>query len=141
MYKSFATVFFILFFVLGCEQHTEKNKQFYRAINKKDTAYLSIIRVKNKFYGQYEIRYSGKAFIDSGDVSGIIKKDTLRGDFHFMPYGGGSWKRKPIIFLEKNGQLLLGKGATYTLFNISYFRENVPFDFSNPEFVFEEVKK
>lgn len=141
MYKTLSKGLFFTLFVFSCAQHTDKNKQYYRAINKKDTAYLSINRVNNKFYGQYEIRYSGQAFIDSGDVSGIIKKDTLRGDFHFLPYGGGSWKRKPIIFLEKNGQLLLGKGATYTLFNISYFRENVPFDFNNPEFVFEKLKK
>ncbi|MBK0370047.1 hypothetical protein [Flavobacterium agrisoli] len=127
--------------LISCAQHTENNTEYYRAIHQQDTAYLTISRVENQFYGQYEIHYNGQAFIDSGAVSGIIKKDTLRGNFEYFPYGGGQKKRKPVIFLEKNNQLLLGKGLTYTLFQITYFDESVPFDFSKPEFVFERVSK
>lgn len=125
---------------LSCTKHDDKNKLYYKAINNQDTAYLSINRLENKFYGQLEIRYGGQGVKDSGAVSGLIKADSLRGNFNFAPYGGGEYQRKPIIFLEKDGKLILGKGATYTLFKITYFRKDVPLDFSRPEFVFEEKK-
>lgn len=130
----------LLFLVFGCAKHDEKNKHYYRAIHERDTAYLSINKVDEQFYGQLEFSYGGRNIKDSGTVSGFIKKDTLRGNFNFAPYSGGKNKRRPIILLEKNGKLLLGKGATYTLFNIAYFRKDIPFDFTNPEFVFEEIK-
>ncbi|WP_432222071.1 hypothetical protein ACRASX_00600 [Flavobacterium sp. TMP13] len=139
MIRRVFLLIFITHLIFSCAKHDEKNKQFYRAIANQDTAYLSIIRLENKFYGQYEIRYNGKAFIDSGDVTGIIKKDTLRGTFHFKPYGGGEWRRKPIIFLEENGKLLLGKGFVHSFLKIAYFDETVPFDFSKPDFVFDEI--
>lgn len=126
--------------LLSCTLHDDKNKLYYKAINNQDTAYLSINRLEHKFYGQLEIRYGGQGIKDSGTVSGLIKADSLRGNFNFAPYGGGQHQQKPIIFLKKDGKLILGKGATYSLFKIVYFRKDVPIDFSNPEFVFEEIK-
>ncbi len=132
---------FLSLLLFSCKQHHEDDKKYYKAIHLKDTAYLSIHRAEDQFYGQLEIRYGGKTMKDSGSVSGFIKKDTLRGNFKYLPYGGGESKRKPIIFLVENDKLILGKGATYTLFGITYFHKKAHFDFHNSDFIFEEIKK
>jgi hypothetical protein len=141
--KGFKTTFLFIAFVimlLSACNSKDKNadRQIYQAIHNKDTAILSIWINKERFHGQYEIRYykTGK---DSGDVRGSVINDSLlRGDFHYHSYGGGM-KRVPIALLHKQNKLFLGTGVIGTIFNLPCYVPEVPIDYSNPDFVFEPV--
>nr|WP_294781328.1 hypothetical protein [uncultured Flavobacterium sp.] len=131
--------FFLLFISCNSKEDKEKyNHELYRAVNKKDTAILDIHINNKRFYGRYEIsRYRfGK---DSGDVRGDLKGDTLRGDYHFISFGG-NWKRVPLALLKKDKKLFLGKGVIGTYFNLPCYVPEVPIDYKNPEFIFERVE-
>ena len=133
-------VFSILF--LSCDNSIKNGKQFYyRAVNDKDTALLSFIKLEdNRFFGQYEIRYGGVRK-DSGELRGIISGDTIKGSFYYHPYGGGVLKRYPVALLKRKNKLLLGEGVISVYMGIPSFMKGEPIDYSNPEFVFEEIKK
>lgn len=137
---GFCVVFAAILF--SCADGNNKEKQFYyRAVNNKDTALLNFIKLEdNRFYGQYEIRY-GESRKDSGEVRGIISGDTIKGSFYYQPYGGGVLKRYPIALLKRKNKLLLGKGVISVYMGIPSYLKGEPIDYSNPEFVFEEVKK
>lgn len=128
--------------LFSCADGNNKEKQFYyRAVNNKDTALLSFIKLEdNRFFGQYEIIY-GESRKDSGEVRGIISGDTIKGSFYYQPYGGGVLKRYPIALLKRKKKLLLGKGVISVYMGIPSYLKGEPIDYSNPEFVFEEVKK
>ncbi|MEP6931643.1 MAG: hypothetical protein ABI850_16595 [Flavobacterium sp.] len=131
--------FVIVLFSCNSKEEKEKyNKTLYRAVNNKDTAVL-VIKMNNKrFFGRYEISHYrvGK---DSGDVRGDIKGDTLRGDYHYLTFGG-SWKRVPLALLKKDNKLFLGTGVIGTYFNLPCFVPGVPIDYKNSPFVFQEIK-
>ncbi len=74
-------------------------------------------------------------------MRGIIVGDTLKGSFYYSPYGGGVLKRYPIALLKRKNKLLLGKGVISVYMGIPNFIKGEPIDYSNPEFIFEEVKK
>ncbi|WP_140485971.1 hypothetical protein [Flavobacterium sp. GSA192] len=136
--------FCILFAVIvfSCADANKEGKQFhYRSINDKDTAFLNFIKLEdNRFFGQYEIRYGGVSK-DSGEIRGIISGDTIKGSFYYQPYGGGVLKRYPIALLKRKNKLLLGKGVISVYMGIPSFLKGDTIDYSNPEFVFEEIKK
>lgn len=127
---------------LSCDNSIRNGKQFYyRAVNDKDTALLSFIKLEdNRFFGQYEIRYGGVRK-DSGELRGIISGDTIKGSFYYHPYGGGVLKRYPVALLKRKNKLLLGEGVISVYMGIPSFMKGEPIDYSNPEFVFEEIKK
>lgn len=130
----------LLVSIYGCNFREKKEKQaFYQAINGKDTAILSITAYENRFWGQYEIRY-GKMGKDSGEVRGEFIGDTLRGVYNYISYGG-SLKQAPIALLKKNNKLLLGKGVASSLMDMPIYVPEIPIDYNNSEFVFEEIKK
>jgi hypothetical protein len=142
--KNFNTV--VLFAILivsiaaGCnskEKNFNSDRQIYQAIHNKDTAILSISINKDRFHGQYEIKYY-KIGKDSGNVRGTVWGDTLRGDFHYYSYGGGM-KRVPLAFLHKQNKLFLGTGVIGTIYNLPCYVPEVPIDYSNPHFVFEPL--
>ncbi len=137
---GFSVVFCAI--LLACADGKEKGKQFYyRAINDRDTALLHFTKLEdNSFFGQYEIRY-GQFQKDSGEVRGIISGDTIKGSFYYQPYGGGVLKRYPIALLKQKNKLLLGEGVISVYMGIPSFLKGEPIDYSNPEFVFEEIKK
>lgn len=137
---GFCVLFVVL--VLGCADANKEGKQFhYRAIKGKDTALLNFIKLEdNRFFGQYEIRYGGVSK-DSGEVRGIIVGDTIKGSFYYHPYGGGVLKRYPIALLKRNNQLLMGKGVISVYMGIPSFLKGDTIDYSNPQFVFKEIKK
>ena len=132
--------FCVTFF--SCAKDNKKEKRFfYRAINDEDTAILRFTKLEdNRFFGQYEIRY-GESRKDSGEVRGIIVGDTIKGSFYYHPYGGGVLKRYPVSLLKQNNKLLLGKGVISVYMGIPSFLKGDPIDYSNPEFVFEEIKE
>ncbi|MDR7211538.1 hypothetical protein [Flavobacterium piscis] len=129
----------ILVLLFSCNSKEEKDKYnpvVYRAVHNKDTAILSININDKRFYGRYEISHY-KIGKDSGDVRGDIKGDTLRGDFHYISYGGG-WKRIPLALLKKDNKLFLGSGVIGTYMNLPCFMPGTPIDYENSKFIFEE---
>jgi len=139
--QIFLYLFIITIILFSCNSKEQKDNfkhVVYRAINNKDTATLSININEKRFFGHYEISRHrfGK---DSGDVRGDMKGDTLRGDFHYIGYGG-SWKRIPLALLKKENKLFSGTGVIGTYLNLPCFMPETPIDYSNPEFVFEELK-
>lgn len=133
---------FICLLLASCNSKEDKEKynhKLYRAVNNKDTAVLDIHINDKRFYGRYEISHYGTGK-DSGDVRGDLRGDTLRGDYHYISFGG-NWKRVPIAILQKNEKLYLGKGVIGTYFNLPCFVPEVPIDYKNPEFIFERIEK
>ena len=129
----------ILFFSCNSKEDKEKyNHVTYRAIHNKDTAILSIHINDKKFYGRYEISHY-KIGKDSGNVRGNIKGDTLRGDFHYITFGGG-WKRIPLALLKKDKKLVLGNGVIGSYMNLPLFVPEIPIEYDNSGFVFEKIK-
>ncbi|MFD2942975.1 hypothetical protein [Flavobacterium notoginsengisoli] len=133
---------FLCLLIVSCNSKENKEKynhKLYRAVNNKDTAVLDIHINNKRFYGRYEIsRYGyGK---DSGDVKGDLRGDTLRGDYYYISFGG-NWKRIPIALLQKDHKLFLGNGVIGTYFNLPCFVPEVPIEYNNSEFIFEEVTK
>ncbi|QSB25131.1 hypothetical protein [Flavobacterium sp. CLA17] len=132
-------VLFTLLFSCNSKEGKEKYQQsLYRAIHNKDTAVLLINRNDKRFFGRYEISHYGVGK-DSGEVRGDIKGDTLRGDYHYLTFGG-SWKRVPLALLKKDNKLFLGKGVVGTYFNLPCFIPDVPIEYHNSAFIFEEIK-
>ncbi|KLT69146.1 MULTISPECIES: hypothetical protein [unclassified Flavobacterium] len=111
----------------------------YRAVNNKDTAILRLKMNNKRFYGRYEILHY-KIGKDSGDVRGDIKENILRGDYHYITFGG-SWKRVPLALLKKDNKLILGSGVVGTYMNLPCYVPDVPIDYKNGRFVFEEIKQ
>lgn len=136
-------LFILLFLVLAsCNTKEDKEKynhEFYRAVNNKDTAILDIQINNKRFFGRYEISHY-KVGKDSGDVRGDLRGDTLRGDFHYITYGG-AWKRIPLALLKKENKLHLGTGVIGTYFNLPCFVPGVPIEYQNSQFVFEKIEE
>ncbi len=133
-------VFCVLF--LSCDNNIKNGKHyFYKAVNNRDTALLYFIKLDdNRFFGDYVIKYGG-AYKDSGEVRGIISGDTIKGTYYYHPYGGGVLKRYPIALLKQKNKLLLGRGVISVYMGIPNFIKGEPIDYSEPEFIFEEIKK
>jgi len=113
-------------------------KTLYRAISKNDTATFKINLTDKEFFGQLEINYHG-LYKDSGDATGIVKGDELRGTYRFQHYGVEAWHKAPIALLKKDGKLIMGEGAMEIYMNIHYFKKNIPINYKDPKFVFEKM--
>ncbi|SMC40641.1 hypothetical protein SAMN04488524_0246 [Pedobacter africanus] len=120
----------------ACRNGAPDHKTLYRAIHTTDTAMLNIHLTEKEFYGQLEINYKG-LYTDSGNVTGIIKGDTLRGTYRYRHYGIETWHTIPIALLKKGHRLIMGEGETEIYMNMRYFRKNAPINYQNPKFVFE----
>jgi len=107
----------------------------YVAHKQGDTAIVLLNQSKEMFTGTMMINEHG-VFRDSGTVKGLVKGDTLIGEFHFLHYKL-EWKRKPVAFLMKNNHLIMGEGITKMTVGIPHFDPSVPIDFSeDKQFVF-----
>jgi hypothetical protein len=93
-----------------------------------DTATAILHKSKQLFSGTLEIYYQG-TYKDSGDVKGVVKGDTLIGEFHFLHYKL-EWKRKPVAFLMKKDKMIMGQGLTKLTVGIPHFHPEVPIDFN-----------
>ena len=143
--KSWVIVSLLLVFcviIISCGKNNEKGIQFsYRSINDRDTALLRYTKLEdNRFFGQYEVIY-GESRKDSGEIRGIISGDTLKGSFYYTSYGGGVLKRYPVAMLKRENKWLLGKGIISVYMGIPYFLKGDTINYSNPEFIFEEVQQ
>ncbi len=113
-------------------------RSYYRAIHNTDTALLAIETHKDRFYGNYQIYYGSRAVKDSGNIEGTISGDTLRGKYRYRSFGGGI-NIVPIIFLKRNGKLILGSGIAASYMNFVYYKPEFPIEFDNSKFVFDPV--
>lgn len=131
---------------IGCNQNDAKTSSDhsmikYVAYREGDTAVALIEQSKSVFKGVLEIKYRS-AYIDSGDVKGIIKGDTLIGDFHFKHYGLAKWNRKPIAFLKSEDKLILGEGVLKLTVGFPHFNPAFPIDYDEKkQFVFHKELK
>lgn len=121
----------------GTNPDRDQPKEFYKAVNRADTATLRLNLTDKAFYGQFEINYHG-AYKDSGGVTGIIKGDTLRGTYRFQHYGIEKWHSMPIALLKKNNRLIMGEGLMEIYMGMYYFKKNTTINYQNPRFVFEK---
>lgn len=112
----------------------------YRAVSKRDTAYLKLTKYDSHFYGHYTVKY-GNSTKDSGEIRGKIIGDTLIGDYFYIPSSGGVKKRKPFALLHNGNTLRLGTGAVMSFMNIPYYSPNVPINYDSVKFVFKEIIK
>lgn len=117
-----------------------ENTLFYRAINPKtnDTAYLKLTETGNQFTGKYIIKYSDKS-LDSGQVSGEIIKDTLKGRYKYVSKRNSKFT-KPIVFLKEGKNLKLGNGMVSYYAQIPFYA-NGTIQFPDSLFSFEPIEK
>lgn len=128
-----------MLFLFGCtEKNFKDDKTYYKAINKQDTALLSIAVYQNRFYGEFEMIY-GKHGRDSGTVRGQIYGDTLKGEYQYLSYGG-SKSIAPFVLLKRAGKFRLGRGLKATYMGIPFYSKAVPIDYEIG-FIFEQVDK
>ncbi|MEJ5960886.1 hypothetical protein [Pedobacter immunditicola] len=109
----------------------------YIAINGSDTAWLSLNIGATSFKGHCEINFNNK-YKDSGAVKGIIKGDTLIGDFRYFHYGL-EWKRIAIALLRKDDKLIMGEGSQSVYLKIPYFRPGSLIRYDSVKFVFQKL--
>lgn len=120
----------------GTDEH--EAKIWYQAIAKEDTANLKIKLTDRTFYGQLEINYNGQ-FKDSGEVSGIVKGDSLLGTYNYEHYGIKEPHRIPIALIKKDKKLIMGVGSMVIYMNIMFFDKKIPVDYQHPKFIFKKI--
>ena len=131
----------LITFIIACNNRKVEEKQHsFRAINGRDTAYLSLTTGDNYFIGKYEIFYGHKTMKDSGYVRGKIVGDTLLGAYYYKSYGGLGLS-KPIALLMKEDKLLLGTGVQSSVLGLVFFTTDVPINYDQPIFIFEKFQK
>jgi len=141
MKSNKSAVWFVLampVFLCGCFGDTPKvakPQARYTAIKNLDTAKLSVDIAPSTFKGVLQINYD-QTYKDSGDVQGIVKGDTLIGDYSYKHYKLRLWKRKPIALLKKGDTLIMGEGIIKNTFGRIYFDQTVPIRYSDSSFVF-----
>lgn len=132
----------LLFMLSSCSNEAindHQHKILYYAVNRFDTAKLSIDLTDKVFEGQFEINHRG-VFKDSGDVNGVVKGDTLMGTFHYQSYGVEKWYRIPIALLKKDKKLIMGVGSMEIYMNMTFFTKNTPIDYEHPQFTFQKAE-
>ena len=111
----------------------------YVAADGQDTAHLTLKNYKTKTEGDLIINYAKKDKND-GVVRGTFKGDTLFVDYTFRIGNKGYWYKNPLALLKKDGKLFLGVGKMETMLGKTYFRKDIPIDFSAGKFVFAPVE-
>ena len=102
----------------------ESHSATYVAIDGNDTAKLELTTKGTTFKGKCAINVAGR-YTDSGEVKGLVRGDTLLGDFHYLHYGL-EWKRVAFALLRKGQELHMGEGDQGEYFNIPYFKADGP---------------
>lgn len=117
-------------------KRVESNAASYIAVAGVDTAWLDLNIKGTTFKGKCAISFADK-FTDSGEVRGLIRGDTLLGDFHYLHYGL-EWKRVAFSLLRKADTLIMGEGEQGEYFNIPYFKPG-ELRFDSVKFVFRKL--
>ncbi len=144
MIKGSRIIFIVLttcYFFVGCTEQSSKQTiretTKYIAFKDQDTAKAELYISKEIFKGILEID-NGTAK-DSGEVKGVVKGDTLIGDYSFQRYGLKQWKRKPVVFLKKDDLLIMGEGKTVNTWGRIHFDPTVPIRYTDSNFVFKKL--
>jgi len=138
----FVTIFLVLTMLafstlIGCRE-AAKQTLYYQAIDKSDTAEISL-NIRNKhFFGHCKINYNGSV-INAGNIRGDVKGDTLIGSFRYRLPNTAQFKSVPIALLKKNNRLIMGRGVISSYLNIPFYMEEVPIDYNKPKFIFSLV--
>jgi hypothetical protein len=136
------TAFFALHIFACTPNNREGAATFEKFISVKgdDTATVIINKTTNLFRGSMQISYKSK-YPDSGEINGIVRGDTLIGQFLYKYYGV-KWQRKPVAFLMKDNRLILGEGRVKNTLDVVHFDNSVPINFEEEkQFVFQLVKR
>ena len=132
----------LLFLVYGCSRPNEvkvleSSSASYIAVDGPDTATLELSIKGSTFKGRCAINFA-RRYIDSGEVRGLVRGDSLLGDFHYLHYGL-EWKRVAFALLKDGDQFAMGEGGQGEYFNIPYFKpEELRFD--SVRFVFQKIE-
>lgn len=132
----------MLLILCGCSRPNEvkvveSNSASYIAVAGPDTAWLDLTIKGATFKGRCAINYNNR-FVDSGEVRGLIRGDSLLGDFHYLHYGL-EWKRVAFALLRKADILAMGEGGQGEYFNIPYFKPD-ELRFDSVRFVFQKIE-
>jgi len=122
----------------GPKSDTSSTKTCYIAIDGKDTATLTVKEYAKKTGGTLVLNLDKKDN-NNGQIEGNFKGDTLFVDYVFQIGNKGRWYRNPLAFLKKDGNLIMGVGEMETTWGKTYFRKDVPIDFTKGRFSFEPV--
>ena len=114
------------------------NSTQYIAYHKNDTAYLTLEKKEDKFFGKLIIKGRG-AEIQKGDVDGNIKKNTLVGTYYYLPYKAKEKKRKTFVVMERNDSLIMANGTEQVYMGIPHFVPGTT-NYDNPKFIFTRIK-
>lgn len=143
---SYAAVLSLSVFACACSSGGDKENKSdpdkvvtcYRAIDKLDTVLLKVEVNGSLFTGQMEMHYFEKP-VDSGELKGQVKGDTLLGEFHHKPGVADQWYRNPVAFLKRQDSVIMGVGELETAWGKAYFRKGVPIDYEQGRFVFKTI--
>jgi len=136
------TCLLLLLLIYGCSRPNEvkvleSSSASYIAVDGPDTATLELSIKGSTFKGRCAINFAGR-YIDSGEVRGLVRGDSLLGDFHYLHYGL-EWKRVAFALLKDGDRLAMGEGRQGEYFNIPYFKpEELRFD--SVRFVFQKIE-
>ena len=144
----FTLIISLLSFV-SCNQNQNSNKQAklpenddalerqcFKAISAKDTAFLKINNLEGKITGKLSFNFSEKNDTD-GDISGEFKGDTLIVNYIYK--SGGKVFSNPFAFLKKDNKFYQGYGEIETYLGKSYFKKSTPISYEQG-FVFEPAE-
>jgi len=126
-------IFILLCIVLLNCQSEIPQKKYYKARSTDTIALLNLTTTNNRFYGDYEIKYSGDKY--SGHVRGEIIGDTLIGRFRYKTLKN-SFRVIPFVLLKNNDTYIQGTGVTWMYLNIPYLeKKTIEFKNTNLHFI------
>lgn len=112
----------------------------YIAVDGQDTAHLTVKKYRSKVGGELVIDFKAEEKGQNyGEIKGAFKGDTLFVDYIFRVGIKPQWHKNPLALLQKDGKLHMGIGKMETMLGKTYFRKDIPIDFSKGRFVFEPV--
>ncbi len=135
-----AVVCFMLlgFLFASCEEKKRDTELLkYIAYSNRDSAQLELNLFESRFHGKLRF-YRPGGEIDSGEVQGNIKNDTLTGDYYYTPFGWGQKKRRPFVLLKKGSQYILGTGTEQVYMGIPHYIPST-ISFQQAKFIFGTV--
>lgn len=141
--RLIAIAVYCVLLVLSFASCEEKRRDIellkYVAYSNRDSAQLELALFESRFHGKLRF-YRPGGEIDSGEVRGNIKNDTLSGDYYYTPFGWGQKKRRPFILLKKGSQYILGTGTEQEYMGIPHYIPST-INFQETKFIFREVAR
>jgi len=137
---TFAAYFVLLALSFAsCEEKRRDTELLrYVAFSNRDSAQLELNLFERRFHGKLRF-YRPGGEIDSGEVQGNIKNDTLAGDYYYFPFGWGQKKRRPFVLLKKGSQYILGSGTEQVYMGIPHYIPST-ISFQQAKFIFTEAR-